>query len=155
MSYALYANAICHKVQEAAKAMLQAAIVAGDLDVVDSSAIFSGIEPADLTATRVVCICKQAVVEEFYDGNWSAELVVRVSAPAADYASQDDFHEVCGGVFAQFFQLPEGVCASLSNSDIAFTAQAVYPRSQAWDRDEQVWESHLVLTVKCCGSVVA
>lgn len=160
MSYDVYANAICHKAQKAAEAMLQAAATAGDLDVIGADQIFAGLRIGQVTSTRVVCTCRRANYEEHNDGNWDAELVIKVHAPESDIADEDDFHELCGGVYAHFFQSEETVQTNLSNATIKFTAQKVYPRSQDWDFDsgadgEGVWLSSLVLSVKCCGSVIA
>lgn len=154
MSFADYANAITHKTQRAAKSMLQSAVTDGGLDVVSSASIFAGMEAGTVTSKRVECVCKKATVEEYPDGNWDAELEVRCIAPAADFPTDDDFHEFAGGVFAHFFQAPSTVCENLSNETLKYTAQAVYPRSQDWDRDDDAWVSRLVLSVKCCGSVI-
>jgi hypothetical protein len=154
MSYDVYANAITHKAQKAAQAMLQTAADADDLDVVESSAIFAGLEIGEITSSRVVCTCRRAQYEEQDDGNWDAELVVKVFAPFSDISDADDFHELCGGVFAHFFQGPATI-TNLSNAAIKFTAQRCTAVSQEWDFDDGVWESRLVLSVKCCGAVIA
>lgn len=155
MSYATLANAITHKTQKAAQAMYQSSIALGTLDLVTADQVFAGIGPSDVTATHVVCTCRRADAEEIFDGNWTAELSIEVRAPAGDYTDEDVFHELCGGVFAQFFQDPATVTAELSNATVAYTAFAVYPRSQEWERDGDRWASRLTVTVKCCGSVVS
>lgn len=151
MSYADYFNTICHKTQKAAQAMYQAAVEPGDL--LEEGQFFAGIGPDDLTATHVVCTCRKADAEEIFDGNWTTELAIEVKAPAGDYTDEDSFHELCGGVFARFFQDPATVTSELSNATIKYTAMAVYPRTQEWERDGGRWVSRLVVTVKCCGSV--
>lgn len=158
MSYTDYANAICHKTQKAAQAMLQAQVASGGLDVVESSQILAGIEPDDVPATRVVCVCKQATAEDGGDdGNWDAVLVLSISAPAADYPDEDDFHELCGAVYAHFQQGKYDTAANITSAaaSIIYTAQCVRAVSQSWDRDGDTWRSEMVLSVKCCGSVIA
>ncbi len=157
MSYTAFSNIVCHKTQKAAKAMYQDAISNGVLDLIDAAKVFSGMEAGTVTSTRVVCVCKSAkqVTEELHVGVWSADLEVHVIAPAADYPNDDDFHELCGGIFAHFFQAPDDVCSQLSNSTIGYTALAAWPRSQDWTLENDTWQCRLSVEVKCTGSVIA
>ena len=105
----------------------------------------------------MVCVCKRATAEDIFDGNWTADLTVRIEANASD-TDETAFHALAGQVFALFFQDPLAVAAALSNAEIEFTAFAVYPRTQEWEILEgenghgSGWVSELVVTVKCCGS---
>jgi|GEM_PF-5815013 len=154
MSYDIYANSICHKTQRAAKAMLQADVSGGDVTTVTADQIFGGIEAGSVTAKRVVCVSRKADSEEIFDGNWDAELEIQCICPAADI-TEDDFHEFCGQIYSRFFQAPADVATALSNAAIQYTAQFVSPKSQDWDLEDDTWRGRLVLSVKCCGSVIA
>lgn len=158
MAYDVYPNIVTHKAQLAAQAMLVAAVTAGTIDLVSADSILAGIGNDNVPLPRIVCVSKRATVEEIYDGNWDAELIIRVIASAQD-TTAEQFHEICGQIFGHFFQAPSTVCTQLSNVTIQFTAQAVYPRSQSWDlvadENDATWESELMLNVKCCGSVIA
>jgi hypothetical protein len=156
MSYTAFSNIVCHKAQKAAKAMYQDAIDGSVLDLIDRESVFAGMEAGTVTSTRVVCLCRKAdhAVEEMYLGLWSAELDIQVIAPAADYPTDDDFHELCGGIFAHFFQSPDDVCTQLTNSTVGFTAIDVKPRSQSWDIEADTWTSTLSVTVKCTGTAI-
>ena len=153
------ANSICQKVQLSAKAMLTPNADAGDLDLVPSQHITAGIATGSMALPRVVCVCKRAIAEEIFDGNWTADLTVRVEANATD-TDETAFHAMAGQVFGLFFQASETVAAALSNATVEFTAFAVYPRTQEWDILEgengngSGWVSELVVTVKCCGSTI-
>lgn len=159
-SYTTFANAICHKLQKAAAAMVQARIVANGLEAdIPTENVFGGIGGTAIASKRVVCLCQNATSEEIYDGNWAADLDVEVTAPASDMA-EDEFHAFAGQVFAFFMQAPATVIERLSNSSIAFTAQAVYPRSQSWeltaddDGQNASWTSRMRFQVHCSGSVI-
>lgn len=165
LPYADYANAICHKTQKAAQAMVQARLTAGaqELDMPLAS-VFGGIGVGDLTATRVVCECKRAVPQTPFEGNWDADLAVRVIAPAADIA-EDDFHALAGQIFAFFFQEPATVASRLSNATIKYTAQFVWPtganldlfddsRSSRDDVGNGSFMSEQNFRVTCSGSVI-
>jgi hypothetical protein len=109
----LCVNAICHKTQAAAAAMVQARVTAGAQEEdIPLASIFPGIGIGDLTARRVVLVCKRAVPQTPWEGNWDADLQVQVIGAAADFDSADDFHAYAGQVFAFFFQEPETVCAT-------------------------------------------
>jgi hypothetical protein len=163
LAYTEFANAICHKLQKAAQAMVQARITANSLEVeIPLANVFGGIGRLGLTSTRVVCLSQNAVPSEMWEGNWMADLDVGVIAPFSDI-DEDDFHSLSGQVFAFFFQAPETVCARLSNADVKFTAQAIYPRGQSWelvrDDDERLatpvaWQSTIKFQVHCSGSVI-
>jgi hypothetical protein len=155
-----YANSICQKLQLSARAMLRAAVAAETLTLMPSDNINAGIETTDATALGVVCLCKRATAEEIFDGNWTADLTVRVTAAFAD-TTEDQFHAIMGEVFAHFMLSPADVATNLSNASEEFTAFAVYPRDQQWDLVDDgsgngaLWQGDLVVTVKCCGSVIA
>jgi len=153
------ANSICQKLQLAARDYLRAEVTDGGITLLGASSILAGIETGSLPLPRVVCISKRATVEDFYDGNWTADLTIRVVADAAD-TDETAFHLLLGDVFSRFFISPDALTVSLSNSSLEFTAFAVYPRSQEWDLlagvngNDSGWVAELVVTVKCCGSVV-
>lgn len=159
-SYTVFANAICHKLQKAAAAMVQARIVANGLEAdIPTENVFGGIGGTALAAKRVVCVCQNATSGEVWEGNWLADLDVEVTAPAAEIG-EDEFHAFAGQVFAFFFQAPGTVISRLSNADVAITVQAIYPRAQSWELtadDEGTnasWTSRVRFQVHCCGSVV-
>ncbi len=150
-----YANNITQKAQLSAAAYLQAAVDAGTLTPIARDAISSGIEDGTVGLPRVVCVCKRAIAEEIFDGNWSAELTVNVIASAED-TSGAAFHSLCSEVWAHFFLAPASVEAGLSDADVEFTAFACYPRGQEWDiSGDGEWLGTLTMDLKCCGSVVA
>jgi hypothetical protein len=157
MSSAAYANDITGKLEDAARAMLQAAVTAGTITTIASANIYAGCDSETLATPRILCVCDSADVEEIFDGNWSATLDVYVIANAND-TTRDAFREMCGQAFISFFQQHDDVCSDLSNATIEFTAQAVYPRrqekSRITDQNSDEWEGKLTLTVKCCGSVI-
>lgn len=160
MSYADFANAICHKTQKAAQAMIQARIVANAITAIATTSVFAGIQSSELTSTRVVCVCRNAVPAEPWEGNWLADLTIKVIAPFADYADADDFHELSGQIFAFFFQDKEDVATRLSNATVKYTAQLVVPKGSTWDIEAGAdgqssnWSSEMSFQVQCCGSVV-
>lgn len=160
MSYADFANAICHKAQKAAAAMVQARITANALEsLLPIENVFGGIGVESLTSKRVVCECRRATPALPWEGNWQADLVVRVLCPVADIA-EDDFHELAGQIFAFFFQEPATVCARLSNATIKFTAQFIVPTGASWDTQpgadgkEAEFMSEQQFQVLCSGSVI-
>lgn len=160
MSYVDFANAICHKAQKAAAAMVVSRITANSLEsLLPIANVFGGITNSDITATRVVCLCKQAVPGEMWEGNWLADLTVEVRAPEADIA-EDDFHALAGQIFAFFFQEEETVSSRLSNSTIKFTCQKIFPRGCGWniepgaDGNGAEWVSEHRFQLQCCGSVI-
>lgn len=155
-----YANSICQKVQLSARDMLRAASSAGTLTLLPAAAVLAGIETGSVPLPRVVCLCKRAVAEEIFDGNWSADATVRVLAAGAEL-TEAEFHALAGEVFAHFFLASETVAANWSSADNEFTALAVYPRTQEWELVDDgsgngaLWAAELTLTVKCCGSVIS
>ncbi len=160
MSYADFANAITHKLQKAAAEMVQARITANELEaLLPIENVFGGIGNSSLTSKRVVCECRNAVPNEVWEGNWDADLTVKVHAPFADIA-EDDFHELAGQIFALFFQAPADVCARLSNATIKFTAQFIVPTGCGWDIEPGAdgknaeWVSEHRFKVTCSGSVI-
>lgn len=158
MAYTDYANAICHKTQNAAAAMLQAAVTGGSVTLIASASIFAGIGRSELPLPRVVCVCKRAQQEDYPDAVWAADLTINIYASSQD-TTEDDFHELCGQVYSRFFQAPATVQSELSNSALEFSAHFVVAQSQAWDLvsddDDAHWTSELNLLVKCCGSYIA
>jgi hypothetical protein len=160
MAYTEYANAITHKCQNAAALMLQTAVTGGSITLVASGSIFAGIGRSELPLPRVVFVCKRAQIEtpSGFDGNWIADLSIKVYASAQD-TTEDEFHELSGQVYHRFCQDPATVGAELSAASLEFTAFTVIPQSQSWDlmsdEDDAHWESELVLSVRCCGAVFA
>jgi hypothetical protein len=161
LAYTEFANAICHKAQKAAQAMIQARITANGIEAeIPTGRVFAGIGNGDLTAIRVVAICQSAVPNLHWEGNWDADLSIVVVAPASDI-SEDDFHSLCGQVFAFFFQAPADVLSRLSNADIKFTATFIIPTGCGWDIESDGegnganWVSEQKFKVTCCGSVIA
>lgn len=160
LAYTEFANAITHKAQKAAAAMIIARITANGLEAdIPTANVQSGISRQPLTAMRVVCLCQSATAQEPWDGNWAADLEIEVTAPYVDY-EEDAFHALAGQVFAFFNQSRETVRERLSNADIKFTAFDVFPRSQGWqlEQDEtganSSWTSRMKFEVQCCGSVI-
>ena len=161
MSYTDFANIICHKTQKAAKAMIQARITANSLETLLPTAnVFGGMEGSAVTAKRVVCLCQNAVTAENDEANWMADLTIQVICPYSDIA-EDDFHELAGQMFAFFFQGVDTTATRLSNADVKYTAQRIFPRSQRWELgmdangDPAEWVSELAMQVLCSGSVIA
>lgn len=165
MSYADFANAICHKLQKSAQEMVQARITANGLEsLLPTANVFAGIGKTGVTSKRVVCECKRAVPAEPWEGNWMADLKIRVICPYKDI-SEDGFHELSGQIFAFFFQEPATVCTRLSNATIKVTAQFIVPRGCGWDVVDDSgsetdragaasWESEHDFQVLCSGSVI-
>lgn len=159
LPYTEFANAICHKLQKSAQAMIIARILANGLQSdIPTENIFAGIGNGTLTALRVVAICQSAVPNLQWEGNWDADLSIIVVAPASDI-SEDDFHSLCGQVFAFFYQAPADVCDRLSDSTIKITAQFIIPTGCGWDVEdasgEANWVSEQRFKVTCSGSVIA
>ena len=156
-----FANNICHKAQLSVRAYLVDAANAEDPTLSVSQAnIFAGMGDDSVTATRVVCTCKNADIEEtLFEGNWTAEVEIVTRAPFAD-TTEADFHELCSEVWAHFFVAEESLLTGISNADVEFTAFKVYKRGQSWDIEPGAdgqpaeWVSKLNLQIKCCGSVV-
>jgi hypothetical protein len=160
LPYTEFSNAICHKAQKAAAAMIQARIAANGLEAdIPPENVRGGISREALTPMRVVCLCQNATAQEPWDGNWAADLEIEVTAPFADY-EEDDFHALAGQVFAFFNQSREDTRERLSNADIKFTAFDVAPRGQTWvlEQDDEgknsSWTSRARFEVQCCGSVI-
>lgn len=122
------------------------------------SIVHSGVSPDDIALPRIVCISPSADVLEWPLGNWEADLRVEVSASAVD-TSRDAFRLMCGESWKPFFLAPDTVCSALSNADIKFTAFFVEPKSQQKNlvagESTAEWNGVLVVSVRCCGSVVA
>lgn len=161
LPYTEFANAICHKLQKAGQAMIQDRITANALESdIPLANIFAGIGNGSLTAKRVVSICQSAVPNMQWEGNWDADLSIIIVCPASDI-SEDDFHSLCGQVFAFFFQAPADVCSRLSNPTIKITAQFIVPTGCGWDIEQGAtgeganWVSEQKFRVTCCGSVIA
>lgn len=164
LHYSFYSNNICHKTQVAAQLMVQDRVTAGAQESdIPLESIFAGIGIGDLTAKRVVLLCKRAVPQTVWEGNWDADLQVQVIGPAADFESADDFHAYAGQVFAFFFQAPATVCERLSNPTVKYTAQFIVPTGANWEfLDENVegwhgpasWVSEQNFRVTCSGSVI-
>lgn len=161
MAYTDFANNILHKLQNAAKEMVQARITANSLTgLLPLANVFAGIGGGDIEAKRVCCLAKSGEAQVPWEGNCMAELRIEVRAPAADVA-ENDFHELAGQIFAFFFQAQETVQTRLSNSSLAFTAQFVIPRQCGWDLEEGAdgqsaeWVSWWTFGVMCSGSNIA
>jgi hypothetical protein len=154
-TYDQYANVIMGKAEKAAQVMLQAAVTAGSIDTLATTAIHSGISASERELPCVVCECSNATSEEPWDGNWAATLRVHVLANAED-TDQDAFLNIAGQVWHRFFLAKDDVATNLSNATVQFTAFMVIPRNQEkdLDREEMQWQATLTLEVKCCGSVV-
>ena len=153
-----YANDFTGKLEDTARDYLRTSKDAGNLSAFARNQILAGIDDEDVNLPRVVCICDSARIEENFDANWNGELEVKVIASAED-TTREEFRDMCGEVFAHFFQLPVDNLTNLSSSEHEFTAQAVYARRQeknlvATDQDTR-WEKSLFLEVHGCGSVVA
>jgi hypothetical protein len=153
-----YANDITGKLEDACVAMLQAAVTAGTITLVASDSILPGIDNGDVPLPRVVCVSDDARVEEIFDGNWDADLSIKIIASSED-TDRQGFRDICGEIFAHFFLDRDAVRVALSNADIQFTAHEVYPREQMKSfvsgQDGNEWNAELRLSVKCCGSVIA
>lgn len=164
LPYTEYASNICHKTQVAAQLMVQDRVTAGAQESdIPLNSIFAGIGIGDLTAKRVVLVCKRAIPQTPWEGNWDADLQVQVIGPAADFDSANDFHAYAGQVFAFFFQAPATVCDRLSNTTVKYTAQFIVPTGANWEfLNEQTegwkgpasWVSEQSFRVTCCGSVI-
>lgn len=147
-----YANNITQLVQQAGALYLDGQALT------EISNIYEGLQNVDKQFPCVVVLCKRAEAEEVYDGNWSADLVIRVESQASD-TTETQHHARAGEVFSKFMGDASTLETDLSGSLTGFTAIKIYPRLQVWDlvtQDEsQYWVSEIRLTVKCCGSDVA
>jgi hypothetical protein len=156
-----YANDFTGKLEDAARAYLRTSkAVEGEdnLSVFSTAQIQAGIDDESVGLPRIVCVCDSAEVSEIYDGNWKGMLEIQVIASAQD-TTREAFLDMCGEVFAHFFQAPATVCTSLSSAEIEFTAQAVRPRRQekilVATETDALWVKSLFLEVEGCGSVIA